>query len=115
MGKEMEEWWTRHLRDKKKDKGDLGAEAVRENEVGEKLESFFCTAHEFLTDYAKPSNPPVPTVIPVNAFAPVVLPAQFIPVDFVPASSPNHCITNRLLRPMTSIRRPEASNTRAPS
>ena len=59
-------------------------------EEGEKLESFFCTAHEFLTDYAKFSDPPVtdvtvPAVIPVNAFVvnafvPVALPTRFIPV-----------------------------------
>ena len=49
----MEEWWIRHSRDKKKEKGDVGAEVVREKEEREKLESFFCTAHEFLTDYAK--------------------------------------------------------------
>ena len=91
----MGEWRTRHSRDKKKEKGDVGAEVVREKEEGEKLESFFCTAHELLTDSAKFSNSPVPAVIPVNAFVPVVLPAQFIPVVFVPASSPNHCITTR--------------------
>ena len=83
-----------------------GAEVVREKEgEGEKLESFCCTAHEFLTDYAKFSSPRVPVVIsvnafvpaviPVNAFVPIVLPAQVIPVVFVPASSPNHCITTR--------------------
>ena len=81
-----EEWWTRHSRDKKKEKGDVGAE------VGEKLKSFFCTAHEFLTDFTKCSNPPVPAVIPVNAFVPV---NAFIPVVFVPTSSPNHCIISR--------------------
>ena len=43
---------------------------MREKEEGEKLESFFCAVHEFLTDYAKFSNPLVPAVIPIPAFVP---------------------------------------------
>ena len=63
---------------KKEGERGRGAEALREKEEGEKLESFFGTIFDFLN--------PVP-VIP-----PVVLPASFVPVTFVPASSPNHSI-----------------------
>ena len=88
VGKEMAEWWTRHSRDKKKEKGDVGT-VEREKEEGEKLESFFGAIYEFF-------NPvPVIPVVPVNDFVLVVLPASIVPVVFVSASSPNHCITTR--------------------
>ena len=45
----MKERGTRHSRDRT-GKGDVGVEKEKEKE-GEKFEFFFCTAHEFLTDY----------------------------------------------------------------
>ena len=74
---ELEEWGTRHSRDRKKKKGDVGAEKAEEEE-GEKMEFFFCELHKFLTDYTSfLGNPFVP---------PVVIPVPFVPVVFVPAA-----------------------------
>ena len=55
---EMREWRTRHARDKKKRKGDVGMEKEKEKEEGEKLASFFGAVYEFFS--------PVP-VIPDGA------------------------------------------------
>ena len=41
----MREWETRHARDKKKKKGDLGIEKGKEKAEGEKLASFFSMMH----------------------------------------------------------------------
>ena len=43
--KELVEWWTRHSRDRKRGKGDVGVEYEREKEEGEKMENFFCSVH----------------------------------------------------------------------
>ena len=69
-------------------------EKEREKEEGEKLASFFGAIYKLF-------NPvPVPiataSVVSVNAFVPVALPARFVSVAFVPASSasfPHHCMT----------------------
>ena len=150
---EMHEWETRHSRDKKKKKGDVGTEKEKEEEEGERLANFFYTLHDFLA----------PINVPANIFVPAELPARYA-IDFVPASaipavnlvvsssaiavpvvsssavavpvstppvivsSSDYSVVSSanfilpacieptpLLRPMTSIERPEASNTRAPS
>ena len=88
---EMREWETRHARDKKGKKGDVGMEKEMEKEEGEKLASFFGAVYEFFNPV-----PVIPDVL-VNAFVPVVLPASFVPLL------------------LFSIGRLEASNTRAPS
>src|SRR5258706_6469914 len=44
---EMREWETRHSRDKKKKKGDVGKEKAKEEEEGERLANFFYAIHEF--------------------------------------------------------------------
>ena len=75
----MREWETRHARDKKKKQGDVTR--GREREKGEKLAGFFNTIYDFFNPV-----PVVPTV-PANVFAPVVLPARFVPVAFVPATT----------------------------
>ena len=92
---EMREWETRHARDRKKKKGDVGIEKEKEKEEGERLTSFFSTIYDFF-------NPvPVVPAVPVNVFVPDVLPARFVPVPVVPASSvpsvavSHQCITTR--------------------
>ena len=77
---EMREWETRYARDKKRKKVDVGIEKEEEKEEGEKLVSFFGAVYDFFN--------PVPVDVPVNAFVPVVLPASFVHVAFVPASVP---------------------------
>ena len=49
---EMEGWQKRHLRSRSKGKGDVGVEKeeTKEEKMGEKMESFFCSVFEFLTD-----------------------------------------------------------------
>ena len=42
---------TRHSQSKKRKKGDVGVENEKGKEEGEKMESFFCEVHEFLTDF----------------------------------------------------------------
>ena len=79
--KEMREWGTRHARDRKKKKEDLGKEKVREKEEGEKLASFFGAIYEFFN----PIPVPIPAPIPVPVI-PVVPVGHFI--SFVPALSP---------------------------
>ena len=66
---------TRHLRDKKKKKGEVGTEKEKEKEEGERLANFFYTLHEFLA----------PTNVPANVSVPAELPARY-KIDFVPAS-----------------------------
>ena len=56
----VEEWGTRHSRDKKKKKGDVGVEKAEE-EKGEKIGRFFCEVHEFLTDYTNFLNGSTPS------------------------------------------------------
>ena len=54
LGTELEDWGTRHLRSRKKEKWDVGVEREREQEEGEKTEklaSFFGTIYEFLSDF----------------------------------------------------------------
>ena len=81
-------------------------EKEKEKEEGEKLGSFFSAVYEFFNPV--PFVPVIPAA-PVNAFVPVfvpvVLPARFVPVAFVPESSVpvndtnslgsvnHHCIT----------------------
>ena len=72
---EMREWETRHSRDKKKKKGDVGTEKEKEKEEGERLDNFFSVIHEFLVS----SN------APTNVFVPVELPARYA-IDLVPAA-----------------------------
>ena len=78
---EREEWRTRHSRDRKKKKGDVGVEMVREKEgaEGEKMEFFLCNLHEFLTS-SLAATPVVvtPAVVPTDRF-------HFI--SFVPANA----------------------------
>ena len=45
---EMREWGTRHSRDKKKNKGDVGTEKEKEKEEGERLANFFLRYMIFL-------------------------------------------------------------------
>ena len=71
---ESREWGTRHTRDKKKKKGDVGKAKEKEKEEGERLANFFYAIHDFL----------VPIAVP-NAFVPAELPARCA-IDFVPAS-----------------------------
>ena len=73
---EMREWGTRHSRDKKKKKGDVGTEKEKEKEEGERLANFFSAIYEFF----------VPSNAPTNAFVPAELPARYA-IAFVPAVS----------------------------
>ena len=80
---EMHEWGTRHERDKKKKKGDVGMEKEKEKEEGEKLPSFFGVVYEFFN--------PVPVDVPVNAFVPVVRPASCFCSCFCSCFTPKYC------------------------
>ena len=64
---EIREWATRHTRDKKKKKGDVGKEKEEEKEEGERLANFFYAIYDFL----------VPIAVP-NAFVPAELPARYV-------------------------------------
>ena len=77
---EMCEWGTRHSRDKKKKKGDVGTENEKEKEEAERLANFFSAIHDFFVPSTNATN----TVIP--AFVPTELPARYA-IDFVPAVS----------------------------
>ena len=49
-----DEWRMRHLRNRKKEKGDIGVEKEKEKEEGEKLEqleAFFGVLYDFLSDF----------------------------------------------------------------
>ena len=70
---EMREWETRHSRDKKKKKGDVGTEKEKEEEEGERLANFFYAIHQLF----------VPSV-PANVFVPAELPTRYA-IEFVPA------------------------------
>ena len=73
---EMEEWKTRHSRGRKRKQGDVGIESEKEKrgeEEGEKMESFFCDVHEFLTDYT-------------NFLGIPAVSSPFVPVAFVSAA-----------------------------
>ena len=65
------------------------------------MASFFGAIYEIFNPVPVPIPVPAPvtaTVVPVNAFIPVALPARFVPIAFVPASSasfPHHCMTTR--------------------
>ena len=69
---EMREWGTRHSRDKRKKKGDVGTENEEEKEEGERLANFFSAIYGFF--------------VPTPAFVPAELPARYA-IDFVPVVS----------------------------
>ena len=81
---EIREWGTRHTRDKKKKKGDVGIEKEEGKEEGERLEGFFGAIYNFLVPAAPAAS---------DNHVPVELPARFVPVAFVPAMTP---VTNFL-------------------
>ena len=73
---------TRHARDRKKKKGDVGIEKEKEKE-GERLESFISTTHNF---FVPASSPPVTNFIGVVlcvAPAAVVVSSPVAPVGSV--------------------------------
>ena len=43
----MVEWWTRHSRSRKREKGDVGVEKEKEKQEGERMETFFSAVFEF--------------------------------------------------------------------
>ena len=113
----------------------MGTEKEKEEEERERLANFFSAIHEFFIPSNTPTNTFVLAELParhaivfIPAASPVVNPVilsssvasvsllspdySVVPsVNFFPA-----CIeTNTELCPMTSIERPEASNTWAPS
>ena len=57
---EMREWKTRHARDKKKKKGDVGIEKEKEKEEGEKSADFFSTIYDFFNPVPVAVVPGVP-------------------------------------------------------
>ena len=106
----MEEWWTRHSRSKMKKKGDVGVENEKEKDEGEKVGSFFCT--RIFDRHLRISL--VITCRRLHLYRylclPLSVPLLSLPYPLVFA---HVCLLE--LRPMTSIGRSEASNTRAPS
>ena len=118
---EMEEWWTPLTKQKEREK--------EEEENAEKLASFFGTVYEILN----PVPVPALSVLTVNGTISLVIQLfllllllLFPPLSrlllfqlfFFPERCLchlHHALTLKPLRPMTSIGRPEASNTRAPS
>ena len=94
----MEQWQTRHLRSRKKGKGDVGVEKEREKgeQKGKEMENFFCLIYEFLTDAEKFDV----TNFLCNNFSDLLI-LLLLLLKLRPA--------------MAGIGRPEASNTRAPS
>ena len=86
----MDEWGTRHSRDRKKKKGDVGVEMKEEE--GEKIELFFCNVYEFLTDFASVLNPvPCPVISPVGT--PVAVTDFLHSVPVISRSDSSQCIT----------------------
>ena len=43
--------WTRHSRNRKRKKGDVGVENEKQKQEGEKMERFSNAGYEFLTDF----------------------------------------------------------------
>ena len=70
---------------RRKIKGDVGAEVVREKEEGEKLVNIFGAIYEFFNPVT------VVPVVPVNDFVLVALLARFVPD--VALISFHHCMT----------------------
>ena len=95
---------TRDLRGRKKEKGDV-KDRGKEEQKGEKMEYFFYSIYEFLTNAEKFDV--------TNFFC-----SNFPPADVDDVVCFFFCsflIFILKLRPMPSIGRPEASNTQAPS
>ena len=93
---EMREWGTRHTRDKKKKKEDVGMEKEREKEEGEKLTGFFGAIYEFSILFLFLLL--LPLLLPRQLFLLMLLyPLLYQPVSFLLLSFP------RLLRPFPTI------------
>ena len=94
----MEDWETRHLRSRRKEKWDVGAKKEREKKEGEKAEKlagFFGTIYEFLSDFksfednSSSSAPsPIPYVVIDNDDEDVDTSFVAFPSSFVPSSVP---------------------------
>ena len=100
----MGEWRTRHLRGRERGKGDVGVEKEKEERKGGKMESVFCSIYEFLTD--------------PEEFNKMNFLCNSLDVNSVGAANSSVSLVFILwilLLFLLLLRRPEASNTRAPS